>query len=432
MARLPAADRHRDRARERLRDLDPPRGPRRRRRSRPRGPASTSRCGSSPTATQRSVLRNYSLSGPPGAGYYRITVKREPHGTASGYLHTRLAVGDQLDIAAPRGTFILDRASAPVLLISAGIGATPVLAMLHALAHERSDREIWWLHGARSSREHAFAAEARELPRLAPERPQPRLLQPSRPDDRPGPRLRQRRPSHRVDARRARAAARRRGLPLRARRRSWRRSAPAWPRSASTPSRIHTEPFGPAPGLTPGIAAAPARPPHPPAGRARRRPDGRVRPQRPRRPVERRLRQPARARRGLRRPRPLVVPHRRLPQLRDDAHRRRASTTTPTRSNRPPTAARSSAALGRATTWSSTCEPFALEDRVDPRVAPLALEPQVLDEVGLLAHPEAPAERDRTRRCAHRARHITRCSPISANASAQDRAGGLGHEALAG
>src|SRR3954452_5968197 len=112
---------------------------------------------------QRSVLRNYSMSGPPDSGYYRISVKREHDGAASGYLHTRLAVGDQLDIAAPRGTFILDRTDAPVLLISAGIGATPVLAMLQALAQERSDREVWWLHGARSSRDHSFAAEARAL-----------------------------------------------------------------------------------------------------------------------------------------------------------------------------------------------------------------------------------------------------------------------------
>src|SRR3954454_17532122 len=84
-----------------------------------------------PGGDPRSVLRNYSLSGPPGAGYYRITVKREHDGTASGYLHTHLAVGDQLDIAAPRGTFILVRTHAPVLLIIAGIGSTPVLAMLH-------------------------------------------------------------------------------------------------------------------------------------------------------------------------------------------------------------------------------------------------------------------------------------------------------------
>src|SRR6185295_2477470 len=116
-----------------------------------------------PEEAERSVLRNYSLSGPPGAGHYRITVKREPHGTASGYLHTRLTLGDGLDVAAPRGTFILDRTDAPVLLVSAGIGATPVLAMLHALASERSEREVWWLHGARAGREHPFAAEARAL-----------------------------------------------------------------------------------------------------------------------------------------------------------------------------------------------------------------------------------------------------------------------------
>ena len=115
-----------------------------------------------PAMQQGSVLRNYSLSGPPGGGYYRITVKREHDGVASGYLHTRLAVGDQLDVAAPRGTFILDRTHAPALLISAGIGATPVLAMLQALAAEHSDREIWWLHGARNQ------ASTRSPPRRRP------------------------------------------------------------------------------------------------------------------------------------------------------------------------------------------------------------------------------------------------------------------------
>ena len=116
-----------------------------------------------PESEQRSLLRNYSLSGTPDAGSYRITVKREHAGAASGYLHARLRVGAQLDIAAPRGTFVLDRNNAPVLLISAGIGATPVLAMLHALVAEHAEREIWWLHGARSSRDHSFAAEARAL-----------------------------------------------------------------------------------------------------------------------------------------------------------------------------------------------------------------------------------------------------------------------------
>ncbi|HEX3279050.1 MAG TPA: MOSC domain-containing protein, partial [Thermoleophilaceae bacterium] len=116
-----------------------------------------------PDDQHRPVLRNYSLCGLPGAGYYRIGVKREPDGVASGYLHTSLRVGDRLEIGAPRGTFILDAGGAPVLLISAGIGATPVMAMLHALAQEQSERTIWWLHGARSGPEACFAAEAREL-----------------------------------------------------------------------------------------------------------------------------------------------------------------------------------------------------------------------------------------------------------------------------
>jgi MOSC domain-containing protein YiiM len=86
-----------------------------------------------PDQRQRPLLRNYSMSGPPGADYYRISVKRELRGAVSGYLCTRLSVGDGLDIAAPRGAFILNQTPAPVLLISAGVGATPVLAMLHAL-----------------------------------------------------------------------------------------------------------------------------------------------------------------------------------------------------------------------------------------------------------------------------------------------------------
>ena len=68
-----------------------------------------------PDEQRRPVLRNYSMSGPPGAGYYRVTVKQELGGIASGYLHTRVAVGDELDIAAPRGTFILDQTHEPVL-----------------------------------------------------------------------------------------------------------------------------------------------------------------------------------------------------------------------------------------------------------------------------------------------------------------------------
>jgi ferredoxin-NADP reductase/MOSC domain-containing protein YiiM/ferredoxin len=218
-----------------------------------------------PEREQRSLLRNYSLSGAPDAGYYRITVKREHDGVASGYLHTRLGVGDQLEIAAPRGTFILDRTEAPVLLITAGIGATPALAMLHALAEERSERAIWWLHGARSGRDQSFAAEARSLLASLPNVHTHVCYSHPGPDD--------------LEGRDFDSAGRLTATLL---------VELAPPRDAEAylcgplpfmdeisaglaamgidGSRIHTEPFGPAPGLTPGIAATPVRTPHAPTG----------------------------------------------------------------------------------------------------------------------------------------------------------------------
>jgi ferredoxin-NADP reductase len=107
-------------------------------------------------------VRSYSLSSAPGASGYRISVKHEPHGVVSTYL-TRLRAGAILDAAAPRGDFVLDAETGPVLLISAGIGLTPVLSMLHQLAAVHSERQVWWIHGARGPREHPLAAEAQAL-----------------------------------------------------------------------------------------------------------------------------------------------------------------------------------------------------------------------------------------------------------------------------
>ena len=133
-----------------------------------------------PETQPRAVLRNYSLSGPPGAADYRVTVKREPGGAASGYLHTHLAVGDQLDIGAPRGTFILDQTHSPVLLISAGIGATPVVAMLQALA-QAALRPPDLVAVRRTRRSRAPVRGRVQGPAgLAAERPGPRVLQPPR------------------------------------------------------------------------------------------------------------------------------------------------------------------------------------------------------------------------------------------------------------
>ncbi|MEV6648108.1 MOSC domain-containing protein [Amycolatopsis sp. NPDC051371] len=116
-----------------------------------------------PAAGKPTPVRSYSLSSPPAAGTYRISVKQEPHGTVSGYLTKNVHPGAVLDVAAPRGDFVLDEDTTPVLLVSAGIGVTPLLSMLHELAAQHSGRDIWWLHGARGPGEHALAAEARDL-----------------------------------------------------------------------------------------------------------------------------------------------------------------------------------------------------------------------------------------------------------------------------
>ena len=123
-----------------------------------------------PGAGRPAPVRSYSLSSTPGSAAYRISVKREPHGVASTYLTTALQPGALLEVAAPRGDFVLDGGSGPVLLISAGIGLTPVLSMLHELAVRQSTRQVWWLHAARGPREHALAGEARALLASLPHR----------------------------------------------------------------------------------------------------------------------------------------------------------------------------------------------------------------------------------------------------------------------
>jgi ferredoxin-NADP reductase/MOSC domain-containing protein YiiM len=109
------------------------------------------------------LTRSYSLSGAPNAAYYRVSVKREANGVASAYVNDVLQVGDILQVSAARGNFTLRPGDTPVVLLSAGIGVTPVLAMLHALAAKASTREIWWLYGTRNGREHPFAEETRGL-----------------------------------------------------------------------------------------------------------------------------------------------------------------------------------------------------------------------------------------------------------------------------
>ena len=123
------------------------------------------------------TMRNYSLSGPSGAPYYRISVKREgaggvPAGHVSSFLHDHVDEGAQLELGPPCGDFVLDSgpgAGGPLVLISGGVGVTPVLSMLHAaLCGVAADagapqRDVWFIHGTTNGDTHAFDQEVREL-----------------------------------------------------------------------------------------------------------------------------------------------------------------------------------------------------------------------------------------------------------------------------
>jgi ferredoxin-NADP reductase/MOSC domain-containing protein YiiM len=114
------------------------------------------------------VIRSYSLSDLPVADHFRISVKSEPNGIGSSFLCTRVREGDVLDVSAPRGSFALRPGDDPVVLLSAGVGATPVMSMLHELAAETSQRQVWWIYGARNRANHPFAEESRSLLKQLP------------------------------------------------------------------------------------------------------------------------------------------------------------------------------------------------------------------------------------------------------------------------
>jgi ferredoxin-NADP reductase/MOSC domain-containing protein YiiM len=109
------------------------------------------------------LFRSYSLSGPLSTERYRISVKIEPNGAGGTWLREHIRVGDTIEVSSPRGSFVLEPGERPVVLLSAGIGATPVLAMLYALAAVRSTRRVLWLHASRDREHHPFVAEVRRL-----------------------------------------------------------------------------------------------------------------------------------------------------------------------------------------------------------------------------------------------------------------------------
>jgi ferredoxin-NADP reductase/MOSC domain-containing protein YiiM len=218
-----------------------------------------------PVPTTPALMRSYSLSGEPSAHCYRVSIKREPHGVAGAYIDEGVHIGDVLDVSAPRGDFTLQPGDGPAVFLSAGVGATPVMAMLHALAAEASPREVWWLYGARRGREHPFAREARTLLKaLARSHSHIRYSAPD-PEDKPGVDfdaygrldlavLQELEVPHNADFFICGPTAFINDLAT---------GLAAW---GITKGRIHTELFGPGPSITPGVTASPHRPPHLPAG----------------------------------------------------------------------------------------------------------------------------------------------------------------------
>ncbi|PTM93080.1 MOSC and FAD-binding oxidoreductase domain-containing protein [Streptomyces sp. VMFN-G11Ma] len=217
-----------------------------------------------PGAGQPAPVRSYSLSSAPDTGSYRISVKHEPHGAASGFLTTGLRAGGVLEVAAPRGEFVLTEGTGPVLLISAGIGVTPTLSMLHVLAAARSDREIWWIHGARSPGEHPLAAEARTLLAALPHSREHLFYSAATAEERD----RDGASAGRVtkDALTALKVPADATAYICGPAAFMTDMTDALVAAGLDPARIHTELFGALPAINPGLTAQTRRPPHQPPG----------------------------------------------------------------------------------------------------------------------------------------------------------------------
>lgn len=115
-------------------------------------------------------LRQYSLSCAPNDSSYRISVKREesidnhPAGIVSNYLHEHIDEGDLLPISAPAGDFFLDMEDdRPLVLMSGGVGLTPMISMLETVVHTQPEREVIFIHAAQNGRVHAMRNRVKEI-----------------------------------------------------------------------------------------------------------------------------------------------------------------------------------------------------------------------------------------------------------------------------
>jgi ferredoxin-NADP reductase/MOSC domain-containing protein YiiM/ferredoxin len=209
------------------------------------------------------LVRSYSISGASDSGVYRISVKRG-QGAGSRHFVDATKVGDKLEISAPRGEFVLHAGERPVVLLSAGIGVTPVLAMLHALAsgNAQAHPEVWWIHAARNAAEHVFAQEAAQL--LAALPGSRSVIALSRPDplSRPGA-------GFDLQGHLDLAHLEKLGLPVAAD--FYMCGPPAFLKDmnrallalGAPQNAIHQEVFGPADSMEPGVTKTEVKPPHP-------------------------------------------------------------------------------------------------------------------------------------------------------------------------
>ncbi len=106
--------------------------------------------------------RTYSLSSAPNDERYRISVKREPNGLVSRHLHDNLEPGAIVSSRRPAGDFMMTCNVCPLVLVSAGVGVTPMISILHAVA-DSGDRPVWFVHGARDGDHHPLIEEVRNL-----------------------------------------------------------------------------------------------------------------------------------------------------------------------------------------------------------------------------------------------------------------------------
>lgn len=116
------------------------------------------------TIDGQQVRRNYSLSDAPGKQTLRISVKREPNGLTSNYLHDNINVGARLNLTTPSGEFTLQHNRRPLVLITGGVGITPAVSMVNSCVH--SGREIHFIHAAINAKHHAFKEHIEELTQL--------------------------------------------------------------------------------------------------------------------------------------------------------------------------------------------------------------------------------------------------------------------------